>query len=118
MNDYGRVEEALKAGADPAMLCATCPWDRFCITPPEMTAEEVEAKIKEAEEKDRQRDEARLVKGETPGMPVGMLLTAVTLGGRHRQANLCPVFAITLRTSQGKHLVDSLKTQMQRDAAL
>jgi|BioPla2DNA2_1021312.scaffolds.fasta_scaffold255090_2 hypothetical protein len=34
------IREALKTGADPHMICATCPWDRTCIRPPAMTAGE------------------------------------------------------------------------------
>jgi len=36
------IREALKTGADPHMICATCPWDRTCIKPPAMTSGDVE----------------------------------------------------------------------------
>jgi hypothetical protein len=113
MNDYHKVDEALAAGVEPAMLCATCPWDRFCITPPSMTKSEIDKLMEDAEVKDREAAEQRKLRGEEPGMPVGMLLTTVTFAGKHQQATLCPVFTIRLRSSQGKRMVDDFKNVMQ-----
>lgn len=113
MNDYQRVEEALKGGAEPEMLCATCPWDRFCITPPEMTLAEVEQQMEEAKRKDELAMQEARARGDEPPMPIGALLTAVTVGSRHRQSVLCPVFAIRLRSSEGQAIVQGLKSAMQ-----
>jgi hypothetical protein len=60
-DDYQRVNEALQSGADPAMLCELCPWDRLCVTPPTMTKQEIDAKMNQAKIEDEQiRREAEL----------------------------------------------------------
>lgn len=88
MADYTRVSEALKSGADPAVLCTTCPWDRFCITPPTMTSEEVRAHLDEASAKDKAEAEAAEARGEKPRMPVGTLVAALAIGGRDTQSQM------------------------------
>lgn len=113
MTDYTAVQKALESGAQPSMLCATCPWDRTCISPPTMTRAEVEARMAEASKADEQRHaEARAV-GKDPGVPVGSLMTALTLGGRDTMGQFCPVFALRLRSSGGREIADSLKASMQ-----
>lgn len=110
---YDQVKKALADGADPAMLCMTCPWDRFCIQPPAMTRQEVDAQIKAAGDQDRTEHDRALARGEQPpGMPVGMLLTALTMAGRDSQAQVCPVFAARLRSSDGRVIVDGIRAQM------
>ncbi|MCU1590055.1 MAG: hypothetical protein JWP11_1311 [Frankiales bacterium] len=113
MNDYAKVQQALAAGAAPAMLCATCPWDRFCLTPPTMTSDEVRAAIDKASAEDERKAHAAEVAGKTPGMPIGMLLTAVTVSGRDTSSTCCPVFSLRLRTSRGREAVDMVKNAMQ-----
>lgn len=113
MADYRAVADALKNGADPAMLCGTCPWDRYCISPPSMTTREVEAKQREAEEKDKARAEEQRRTGQKVDLPVGALLTAVMYSGKDLDAKVCPVFSNRLRSSSGRDIVDSLKNQMQ-----
>lgn len=114
MNDYTRVEEALKKGVDPVHLCMTCPWDRFCITPPTMTSDEVDSRIKEAETKDNERN---LAAGKSPrdSMPIGMMLSTLMLAGKDRQAEICPVLSLALRTKIGEQLSRTLKAFMQKD---
>jgi hypothetical protein len=111
--DYKRVADALATGADPAMLCTTCPWDRFCVVPPTMTAAEVADAIKKAEADDAAKAEKARAEGKPDSMPIGALLTAVTVGGRDQQATVCPVFAARLRSSNGRNIVDGLKVQMK-----
>jgi hypothetical protein len=111
--DYKAVDDALNSGADPAMLCATCPWDRYCVTPPTMTRAEVDQQIAEAQRKDEVEAAARQASGREAGMPVGMLLSALTLAGRDKTALICPVFALRLRSSGGRQIVDGLKERMQ-----
>jgi hypothetical protein len=114
-SDYQTVQEALKGGADPALLCATCPWDRHCVTPPVMTAAEVEQHVKDAAAADRVAfDEARLA-GRAPGAPeiAGTLLALSMFGGRHLSATVCPVFALRLRSSGGRRIADTFKGLMQ-----
>lgn len=114
MSDYEPVKKALSAGLDPAMLCQTCPWDRNCITPPAMTSAEIQAKLDEAlAADDRKAAEARAT-GADPGMPVSSLLTAVTLGGRDTASQVCPVFALRLRSSGGRLIADSVRASMQQ----
>lgn len=113
MSDYTRVEQALVTGAAPAMLCATCPWDRYCVTPPSVTKDDVNRALADAKEKDAADVEKAKAAGKEPGMPVGMLVTALAMGGRHQQASVCPVYALRLRSSQGRQLVDAVKASMQ-----
>jgi len=94
------------------------PWDRYCVSPPTMTSQEVQARLAEARQQD---DEARAVAMTTadsgdPAFPMRTLLTAMTLGGRDRTAPMCPVFALRLRSSNGRAVVDHLKAYMQDDA--
>lgn len=112
MADYTAVEKALSEGADPALLCGTCPWDRYCITPPTMTKAEVDAKIAEATKKDEEQAREAQARGERGSMPMGTLLTAMTLGGRHMSATVCPVFALRLRSSAGQALAMQTKETM------
>jgi hypothetical protein len=107
VSDYTPVKKALEAGTPPELVCAACPWDRLCITPPTMTADEIERQINDAERKDAERA------GGENKMPVGMLLTALTLGGRDTAAQLCPVFALKLRGPEGRAVADTLRTSMR-----
>jgi hypothetical protein len=81
MSDYQAVSKALESGADPAMLCATCPWDRTCLSPPGMSRAEVDAKIAEASTMDKKRFEEAQAAGKDPGMPVGLLVTSLVYAG-------------------------------------
>jgi hypothetical protein len=113
MTDYKPVQDALASGADPAMLCTTCPWDRNCITPPSMTSAEVEAKIKKATDEDMAKAAQARATGQAEAMPVGSLLTALTLGGRDTSAQVCPVFALRLKSSGGRQIAESVRSSMQ-----
>lgn len=109
---YNAVKEALARGADPSMLCGTCPWDRNCLTPPSMTSSDIQKLQDEAEEQDKiQMAEAR-ERGEKPGMPMGSLMTALVFAGKDQQATICPVFSARLRSSSGRVIADVLKNQM------
>lgn len=103
------VKKALADGADPAMLCMTCPWDRFCVTPPSMTKQEIDAQFAEA----KRQDEQRLKEPGAERMPAATLLTALTVGGRDTMSMICPVLALRLRLPDGRGIVDGLKTIMQ-----
>jgi len=112
MANYKPVKDALAAGADLAMLCETCPWDRYCITPPSMTSAEVEQAMAESKAKDEEESARKRAAGEQVGMPVGSLLTTIIMSGKDSQAELCPVFSARLRSSQGRSIVDGFKAQM------
>ncbi|SRR6266498_4056814 len=107
MSDYPAVQKELERGTPPELLCATCPWDRLCVTPPSMTAQEVQKQIDDAEAKDRAKDP------EMKGMPVGMLMTTLALAGRDKQAELCPVFALRLRGPDGRQVSDGIRGMMR-----
>lgn len=113
MSDYNAVQKALSGGADPAMLCATCPWDRYCLTPPTMTRAEIDAYLEKAKADDERNMAKAQRNGENPGMPIGGLLTALTFGGRDTSAQICPVFAVRLKSSGGRRIADTLKAAMQ-----
>lgn len=113
-NDYSRVRDALKDGADPEMLCATCPWDRLCIEPPTVTDDDYKRQMDEARAKDDEKAAEAKANGEEVGMPVGMLITAVSVGGRVDSSTLCPVFSIKIRTSEGRAISDLLKNHMTK----
>jgi hypothetical protein len=104
---YLEVDNELARGIPPEVLCATCPWDRLCVRPPSMTKAEIERAVKDAEARDEARDPER------KAMPAGMLLTAMTLGGRDRMGELCPVFALRLRTPEGRRIADSIRGVMR-----
>jgi hypothetical protein len=111
--DYQAVQKALAAGTDPAMLCATCPWDRNCFSPPTMTAADVEQQIREAKAKDERAAEMARLSGRDPAMPVGTLMTALIYGGKDTSAQVCPVFGLRLRSSGGRKIADTFKALMQ-----
>lgn len=65
MTDYETVSKALASGVEPAMLCATCPWDRYCVTPPTMGRADVEARVRDAQ----QQDQEEAAKAQAAGQP-------------------------------------------------
>jgi hypothetical protein len=107
MSDYGTVKEAMKAGTPPELICASCPWDRLCITPPSMTGADIERHLDKAKRDDEARDPNH------KGLPTGQLLTALMFGGRDNQGALCPVFAVKLRSPDGRQVADTLRKLMQ-----
>lgn len=118
MGDYTSVREALAGGADPAGLCATCPWDRNCVNPPAMTSEQVDARISAAIKADqRHAGEARQA-GRSPGTPVSTLVTLMAVGSRDITGMLCPVFATRLRSPDGRAISDQVKAIMQAFGSL
>ena len=112
MSDYSAVAQQLEAGTEPALLCATCPWDRTCVTPPAMSKADIDARIAEASAEDKRHQAARAAAGKDPGMPVGTLMTTLIFGGRDQAAAVCPVFALRLRSSGGRQIADEIKARM------
>ena len=113
MTDYKPVQKALESGADPQMLCMTCPWDRTCIAPPVMTSAEIDAQLAEATAEDDRKREAALAAGKETPMPVASMLTVIATAGKDTAGQFCPVFAVRLRSSGGRQVADELKAQMQ-----
>jgi hypothetical protein len=113
MSDYTAVQKALADGAEPRMLCATCPWDRNCVSPPTMTSAEIDAQIAQATEMDDKRAEEARLAGQPAPMPTGALMTAMVVGGRDTMGQFCPVFALRLRSSGGRRVADLTRSAMQ-----
>ena len=105
--DYRKVKEELARGTAPELLCATCPWDRLCVTPPTMTREEIDREMAHAKAEDATRDP------HGREMPVQMMVTALTYGGRDKMGVLCPVFALRLRGPDGRAVADGIRALMR-----
>jgi hypothetical protein len=114
MTDYEDVRKALADGADPAFLCATCPWTRNCVSPPTMTRQEIDEHIQNAWVTDARVSDDFRKAGVDYRPPVGAMVTALTLGGRDMMTPACPVLALRLRSSGGRTLSDGLKNTMQQ----
>jgi hypothetical protein len=108
---YEDVKAQLEAGVDPSLLCATCPWDRLCINPPTMTADEVKAKMHAAVPKvgDDPRHQTQAGASDALGQ---VLMTALAYGGRDTRAELCPVMAIEMRSPKGRTMNAALRERM------
>lgn len=113
MADYNPVAAALARGDDPAMLCATCPWDRNCVNPPEMTSGDIERTITEASARDKAEADAVRMAGGTPGLPAATLMAAAIYAGKDTVLQACPVLAIRLRSSDGRRLAETVRAAMQ-----
>jgi hypothetical protein len=107
MTDFKAVQDALAAGAEPAMMCQTCPWDRHCLTPPTMTRAEIDAKL----DVSMPREEPLPGKNPMDGV-IGGLLTALMIAGKDTQATICPVFALRLRSANGREVADNIRKLM------
>jgi hypothetical protein len=104
VSDYPKVAEALARGADPKLLCETCPWDRFCITPPQITKSDIGEASRQLQEE----------AGPDPMSQVmSTILVGAVFGGRDTMSDTCPVFSLRLRSSEGRVLVDSIRSQMR-----
>lgn len=110
---FDDVRKALAAGREPALLCATCPWDRNCISPPTRTAQDVEQEMERAAAQDERRAAAARARGEHGAPPVAMLVTALAFAGADVRSDVCPVLAARLRASTGRTIVDEVKRMMQ-----
>lgn len=110
---YQQVAQALAQGADPATLCMTCPWDRMCIQPPEMTQSDLDARVKEASDADEAHAQSAVLAAKKAGLPIRTLLTALTLAPLVSKATVCPVLALRLRLPEGQQIAGTLKQHMQ-----
>lgn len=100
------VSDQLKRGIQPELLCATCPWDRLCVTPPRMSPEEVAAKMAEAANKAQ-------APGANGSQVLGeIMVTALAYGGRASTAELCPVLALRMRGAEGRAVNDLVRERM------
>ena len=85
--------------------CLACPWNKQCVQPPQMTEEEVKARIgldKNPDSESKEDAEKSLFGG---------LLNAMMFGGKDKEAPVCPIFANALRA--GPELTQKIKDIMQ-----
>lgn len=108
MSDYQAVTKALSGGADPAMLCATCPWDRNCLNPPTMTTADVDEQISKAAAADK-----AAMRADSSKVPMTALMTALVMGGRDTALQACPVLAVRLRSGDGRKIAEGIRSMMQ-----
>ena len=113
MTGYEQVAAELAKGTEPAMLCATCPWDRNCLKPPSMSTAEVSKVIDEAASQDEARMLAARASGQSVPMPAVTIMTAAVYGGRDTALEACPVLAIRLRSADGRKAAEAVKSLMQ-----
>jgi len=78
-----------------------------------MSSAEIEAQMREAAARDRAEAEDARRMGRETQMPVGTLMTAVLYAGKDTSAQVCPVFALRLRSSGGRKIADTFKGMMQ-----
>lgn len=108
MSTYNAVTDAMKAGTPHELICLACPWDRLCITPPELTAADIEKRMAEAKRQDDAQQASR------PGQaPMASLMTLMMLGGRDTAGQMCPVFAARLRGPEGREVADAIRRNMR-----
>ena len=86
--------------------CSTCPWDKFCIQPPSMTEEQVEAEIK----KDRGGNDPEDPKAREGAM-IGGIMSALMFAGKDRECRACTTFITKLR--EGPELSNRIRAIMQ-----
>lgn len=108
MGGYDDVARALREGREPEMLCVTCPWNRPCITPPEMTSAEVDAEIRVGQAADKAAAETSGQRG----VPTGLIIQTAIYAGRDTACQVCPVLALRIRTA-GEPIVKGLRAMMR-----
>lgn len=108
MSNYDSVKAELDRGTPAELLCATCPWDRLCITPPQMTSDQVKKKIDEAAPAANMADPRKADEAFSRG-----LLSVMLYAGKDTQAQVCPVFAMRLSSLDGRSIADSVRAQMR-----
>jgi hypothetical protein len=107
MSGYKDVEDELAAGTPAELLCATCPWDRLCVQPPQMTKQQVDRQLDKAKSEDEAQPDGR------NKMPMATLMTTLMLAGKDKTGQLCPVFALRLRGPDGRQVADGIRSMMR-----
>lgn len=104
---HEQAKKQLEAGTPAELICATCPWDRLCVEPPQVSNQEIQRHLDAAMAKDKEQDPQQR------GMPVGSIMTALVFAGRDTSGRLCPVFASRLRGPDGRAVADGIRQQMR-----
>lgn len=113
MSNYESVTKALAEGVEPAMLCATCPWDRNCVNPPAMSTADVRKAIDSAAEEDKAKAVAAQLAGQPAPMPAATLMMVAAYSGRDTALQACPVLAVRLRSAEGRKAAEGVRALMQ-----
>lgn len=108
MTDYSAVTSELDRGTPPELLCATCPWNRPCITPPTMTKRDIEQRVKEMAAPGPMAE-----LGDAKSNPLGGLLGALMFAGKDTAAQVCPVFVLRLSSEDGRAIADGIRNKMR-----
>lgn len=103
---YDQVKAELDRGTPAELLCATCPWDRLCVEPPQMSSQDVQRHIDGAVRKASQQDPES-------GSPLTGLLATMIFSGKDSVGRLCPVFTLRLQGPDGRQIADGLRQQMR-----
>ena len=86
--------------------CASCTWDKFCLSPPTMTSEEVESRTKPKPPAER------AVEGEEKkDSLLGDMLNIMMFSGKDTECRACPQLISRLR--EGPELSNYIKSFMQ-----
>lgn len=78
-----------------------------------MTRQDVDKHIAAAQKTDERRAAAATAAGETAPLPAATIVTIATHGLAYVQSLVCPVFAVRLRSGEGRRIVDEVKASMQ-----
>jgi hypothetical protein len=106
MTNTNAIKDALKQGTEARLICMTCPWDRLCLTPPSMTAGDIDREIKTATTKATESNE------KNDGLMASIFSTLI-FAGKDTTGELCPVFVNRLHSSDGRKVADTLREMMQ-----
>jgi hypothetical protein len=88
-----------------------CPWDKFCIRPPQMTPEEVKKKLNEVgEEAKKEGQEIEKEGKEKGGAVLGFILQGLFMVGKDTECQGCSVFIERLRND--KIVIEKIKELM------
>jgi len=99
------IKKSLAEGADPSFICMTCPWDRLCLTPPTMTAGDIEDQINKMTKKTEEKGQDGLMTS---------VMATLMFSGKDTTSTLCPVFVNRLHSSDGRKIADALRDMMQK----
>jgi hypothetical protein len=104
---HQHAEKELAAGTPAELICATCPWDRLCVEPPNMSELDIKRQLNDAEQMDLKQDPDK------SKMPMATLMTALIFAGKDKTGKLCPVFALRLRGPDGRQCADAIRQTMR-----
>ena len=87
----------MMSGVEQQLSCRTCQWNKLCIEPPTMTAEEVYKKIHDEDPMQELKPDDDVKK--VDGSLMSEMLNAMFYSGKDTECHVCPVFAAKLMES-------------------